>query len=124
MDAFVTTKTNFERLSHFVQSTKGLVSKRALDDNGPFSRSRPILLLLPPFLFSYFVWGGGGGGGGRLAPPSEITSPELKQSVVGDFHISEDSATILARYYRAPDVRMSGDVMTARWRWKSTTDMT
>lgn len=55
---------------------------------------------------------------GRLVHPlSGTPSQELSKSVAGDFYISEESVALLERYYRAPDVRMSGGVMTARWQW-------
>lgn len=36
-----------------------------------------------------------------------------------EFHVSKDDAAVLLRYYRAPDIRMYEDAMTARWHWPS-----
>eukprot|EP00904_Undaria_pinnatifida_P014126 jgi/Undpi1/9844/HiC_scaffold_28.g12298.m1 len=51
----------------------------------------------------------------RVGEPS--SQQNLTKSLVEDFNVTEDHAALLLRYYRAPDIRLAGDVMTARWHW-------
>lgn len=52
----------------------------------------------------------------RVGDPSS-SQKELTESLVEEFHVSEGHASLLLKYYRVPDIRLAGDVMTARWRW-------
>eukprot|EP00752_Nemacystus_decipiens_P004509 g4117.t1 len=48
---------------------------------------------------------------------AEGASAPYPAGLLKEFHVSEDDAAVLLRYYRAPDIRMYEDVMTARWHW-------
>ncbi|CAM9100595.1 unnamed protein product [Pylaiella littoralis] len=68
--------------------------------------------LLTQTQLAAFLERGVAGGSSAPSPPG----------LLEEFHVSEDDAAVLLRYYRAPDIRMYEDVMTARWHWPTGRD--
>ncbi|CAM9400180.1 unnamed protein product [Scytosiphon promiscuus] len=59
---------------------------------------------------------------GRCIAGSGASAPAPAASLLDEFHVSKEDAEVLLRYYRAPDIRMYEDTMTARWHWPTSGD--
>lgn len=54
---------------------------------------------------------------GLLRSVAAGASAPSPAGLLEEFHVSEDDAAVLLRYYRAPDIQIYEDVKTARWHW-------